>query len=83
MKNIETEKITDEEFDLICNYINLRNESKMSQRELAKKIDVAQSTIARMEKNLHSVSLGTFVKMLAALDNELIIKRKGENDGTR
>lgn len=84
MKNFKIDKITDKEFDLICEYIKLRNNSNMSQRELAKKIGVAQSTIARMEKNLHSVSLGTFVKMLSALDCELkITKQKGKNNGTR
>ena len=56
----------------------------MSQRELAKKIGVAQSTIARMEKNLHSISLGTFVKILSALDSELkIVRKKGDNSGAR
>lgn len=77
MKNINTEIITDNEFDLICEYIKLRNNSNISQRELAKKVGVAQSTIARTEKNLHSVSLGLFSKILAALNSELkIIKKK-------
>ena len=84
MEDIKKEIISDMEFDLICEYIKLRNESNMSQRELAKKIGVAQSTIARMEKNLHSISLGTFVKILSALDNELkIVRKKGDNSGTR
>ena len=78
MKNIENEKITDEEFDLICEYIKLRNESKVSQRILAKRIGIAHSTIARMEKNLHSISLGTFIKMLSVLDYKLEIVKKEE-----
>ena len=76
MKNINTEIITDNEFDLICEYIKLRNNSNISQRELAKKVGVAQSTIARMEKNLHSVSLGLFSKILAVLNSELKIIKK-------
>lgn len=84
MEDIKKEIISDMEFDLICEYIKLRNESNMSQRELAKKIGVAQSTIARMEKNLHSISLGTFVKILSALDSELkIVRKKGDNSGAR
>ena len=50
MKSIDKEIINDEEFDLICKYIKIRYESNISQRELAQKIGIAQSTIARMEK---------------------------------
>ncbi len=84
MKDIKKEIISDTEFDLICEYIKLRNNSNMSQRNLAKKIGLAKSTIARMEKNLHSISLGTFVKILSALDSELkIVRKKGDNSGAR
>lgn len=78
MKNIEREEITDEEFDLICEYIKLRNESKVSQRVLAKRVGIAHSTIARMEKNLHSISLGTFIKMLSVLNYKLEITKMEE-----
>ena len=50
MNDINEYVIGDEEFDLICEYIKIRYESKMGQRDLAKKIGIAQSTIARMEK---------------------------------
>ena len=76
MKDINKEIIIDAEFDLICEYVKLRNNSNMSQRDIAKKVGVAQSTIARMEKNLHSISLGIFVKMLSVLDSELKITKK-------
>ncbi len=78
MKNIKKEIITDNEFDLICEYVKLRNNSNMSQRDIARKVGVAQSTIARMEKKLHSVSLGLFSKILSVLDCELKITK--END---
>ena len=79
MKNISNELINDEEFDLICKYIKIRNESNISQRELASKIGIAQSTIARMEKNMHSMSIGNFIKLLSALGYKLeIIERKEE-----
>ena len=76
MKNINNEMITDEEFDLICQYIKLRNESNISQSELAKKVGIARSTIARMERNLHSISLSTFTKLLDALGYKLDIAKK-------
>lgn len=83
MNKLEKEIIIDEEFDLICEYIKIRNNSKISQRELANRTGLAQSTIARLEKNLHSASLGTFIKILNALDCNLIIEKNNqeENNG--
>ena len=78
MRNINEELINDEEFDLICKYIKIRYESKLSQWELAKKIGIAQSTIARMEKNMHSMSIGNFTKLLDVLGYKLEIRKKGE-----
>lgn len=78
MNNLEKEKINEEEFDLICEYIKLREESKLSIRGLSRTIGVAPSTIARMEKNLHSMSLGTFTKLLLALNCKLKIVKKGD-----
>lgn len=79
MKNISTEIINDNEFDLICEYIKLRNESNISQSELARRVGIARSTIARMERNLHSISLGTFIKLLEVIDYKLEIVKKEEN----
>lgn len=80
MKNIKNEIINDNEFDLICEYIKLRNESNISQSELAKKVGIARSTIARMEKNLHSMALGTFVKLLEVMNYKLEIVKKEDNN---
>jgi transcriptional regulator with XRE-family HTH domain len=81
MKDINEFVIRDEEFDLICKYIKIRYESKMSQRDLAKKIGIAQSTIARMEKNMHSMSISNFTKLLSALGYELdIVKKEWGNE---
>ena len=81
MKDINEYVIRDEEFDLICKYIKIRYESKMSQRDLAKKIGIAQSTIARMEKNMHSMSISNFTKLLSALGYRLeIVEKENAND---
>ena len=78
MRNINKEVINNEEFDLICKYLKIRYESNLSQRELAKKIGIAQSTIARMEKNMHSMSISNFTKLLSALGYRLEIVEKDE-----
>ena len=81
MKNIEKENISNEEFDLICEYIKLRNESNISQSELARRVGIARSTIARMERNLHSISLGTFTRLLEVMNYKLeIIKKEEKNE---
>ena len=78
MKEINEFIIGDEEFDLICKYIKIRYESNISQRELASRIGIAQSTIARMEKNMHSMSISNFTKLLDALGYKLEIVKKEE-----
>ena len=79
MKNMEKGIISNEEFDLICEYIKLRNESNISQSELARRVGIARSTIARMERNLHSISLGTFIKLLEAMNYKLGITKKEDD----
>ena len=81
MKNLNEEIINDEEFDLICKDIKIKYESNISQRELASRIGIAQSTIARMEKNMHSMSIGNFIKLLDALGYKLeIINKEDKNE---
>lgn len=81
MKNINDALINDVEWDLICKYIKIRYESKLSQRDLAQRISIAQSTIARMEKNMHSMSIGNFTKLLDALGYKLeIVEKEVENE---
>ena len=78
LNSLKKEIINDQEFDLICEYLKIRYASNMSQRELASKIGIAQSTIARMEKNMHSMSIGNFTKLLDALGYKLDIVKKEE-----
>ena len=77
------EIINDQEFDLICEYKKIRYESDISQRELASRIGIAQSTIARMEKNMHSMSIGNFTKLLDALGYKLEIVKKEDINESR
>ena len=76
MKKIKKEIINNNEFDLICEFIKLRYASNLTQKELSEKVGIAQSTLARMENNLHSVSLGLFIKILSEMGYKLEIIKK-------
>ena len=83
MKNINVEIINYNEFNLICKYIKLRNELNVSQSELARRVGIARSTIARMEKNLNSISLGAFTKLLEAMNYKLEIVEKEKTNESK
>jgi predicted transcriptional regulator len=68
-----------EEFLLATEIIQLREEKKWTQKELAKKIGTSQPAIARLESgNYKNVSLAFIRKLAAALDAvpEIHLKRK-------
>lgn len=76
MKKFKKEIINDDEFELICKFIKLRHASNITQKELSERVGVAQSTIARMENNMHSASLGLITKILSEMGYKLEIIKK-------
>ena len=56
---------------LIDQIIELRKESGMTQKELAKAANLAQPAIARMESTNATPQLDTLLKILAALGQKL------------
>ncbi|MBC8543470.1 MAG: helix-turn-helix domain-containing protein [Clostridia bacterium] len=56
---------------LIDQIIELRKESGMTQKELAKAANLAQPAIARMESKNATPQLDTLLKILAALGQKL------------
>lgn len=75
-KIIEKEQISNEEFEFISNIIKVRLENKITQNELAQKTGISQPNITRFEKNIHSASLATTIKILDALGYKLKIEKK-------
>ena len=72
---IEKEKISDEEFELISEIIKVRLEKKITQSKIAKLTGISQPNITRFEKNIHSASLSTTIKILNALGYKLKIEK--------
>ncbi len=73
---INKETIDDDEFELICSIIKLRNELRLTQRELAEKSGVSQPNIVRFEHISHSATLATTLRILNAMGYSLKIYKK-------
>lgn len=62
-----------EEFARDC-----RSRKKLSQTELGDRVGLPQKTVSSFENKSESTKLGTFLKLLSALDLELQLVTKGE-----
>ena len=70
------------EYELVRSIIAQRVRKKMSQKEIAVKAGVPQSTIARIENLTHGLpKLTTLKKIADALDSTLIIKLQAKKAG--
>ena len=76
----EEENVIEMEKELIRSMVAIREEQGLSQAELAEKSSIKQPAIARMEKNLHSISLGTFIRLLNAMNYKLEIVEKEDSN---
>jgi len=75
-KFIVKESISEQEFDFIMEIVKIRLENKVSQKQLERLTGISQANIARFEKNTHSSSLSTVIKILDALGYKLSITKK-------
>ena len=65
-----------EEYLLIDQIKKARQDSGMTQKELARKIGVTQQVISRFENEKHVPNLDSFLRILDGLDLEVSIKKK-------
>ena len=72
---INKESISKQEFDLIMEITKIRLNNKITQKELANLTGISQPNITTFEKNTHSASLSTTIKILAALGYKLTIEK--------
>lgn len=73
---IENNIISEQEYNLIMEIVKLRINKNITQKELAELTGIPQPNIARFEKNTHSASLSTLLKILNSLGYELKITKK-------
>ncbi len=62
------------EYEIIRQIILARNESNMTQKELAERTGIKQSNISRLERGTYNPSLNSLKKIAKGLDKELHIE---------
>ena len=72
---INNNSISEQEFELIMEIVKLRLNKNITQKELSNLTGIPQPNIARFEKNTHSASLATTIKILNSLGYKLTIKK--------
>ena len=73
---VDKEKVSEEEYDLIVQIVKIRQENKISQKRIEELTGISQANVARFEKNTHSASMSTVIKVLDALGYKFVIKKK-------
>lgn len=77
LTNPEIKKYYDKygkQLEIAYQILQLRKKSKMSQVELARKIDTQQSNIARMESGQQNFTIDTLEKIAIVFDKQLKIE---------
>ena len=64
------------EFELLDKIIALRLKQKMTQKQLAKKLDTKQSAISRLEKGMINPTVDFLNKLASAFGKKLVVEFK-------
>jgi len=73
---INNNSISNQEFEFIMEIVKIRLNKNITQKELANLTGIPQPNIARFEKNTHSASLTTVIKILDSLGYKLKIEKQ-------
>lgn len=79
LKNLEFKKLYEEsqpEFEIAKAIIRARIDNKITQKELAKKMNTTQSVISRVEQGRTSPSIALLKRIAAALNTTLQVQFK-------
>ena len=77
LKNPEFKRLYDEsrpEFEITCAIIRARIKNKMTQKELARRMNTTQSVISRVEQAKTSPSVSFLKRLAAALNTTLHVQ---------
>lgn len=77
LKDKEVKKKYDElevEYQILSDMVRIRNQKKITQKELAKKIGTTQSALSRFEMGDINPSLDFLKKVASALKSKLVVR---------
>ena len=77
LNNAEVKKAYDGlevEYQILSDMVRIRNEKKITQKELAKKIGTTQSALSRFEMGDVNPSLDFLKKVAMALESKLVVR---------
>ena len=72
--------LQDLEYNLICDFIKLRKDNKLSQQKLANEANIIREMVAKIENHLVSPQIKTLIKILEPLGYTLKIEKIKEED---
>ena len=76
----DEQKIIDLEYNLVCDFIKLRNELGLTQQEMAKEAHVVREMIAVIENRKKHPQINTLIKILEPFGYTLSITKIKDND---
>lgn len=80
MKNFEEEiDVMDLEYNLICDFIKLRNEMGLTQKQMAEEAHVVREMIAVIENRKKHPQINTLIKILRPFGYTLSITKIDKN----
>lgn len=80
MKNFEEEiDVMDLEYNLICDFIKLRNEMGLTQKQMAEEAHVVREMIAVIENRKKHPQINTLIKILKPFGYTLSITKIDKN----
>lgn len=80
-KVIDEKRIIDLEYNLICEFIKLRNELGLSQQKMADEVGVIREMIAVIENRKKHPQINTLIKILEPFGYTLSITKIKGDDG--
>lgn len=81
MKQMEDEKrVMDLEYDLVCDFIKLRNELGVTQEQMAKDSGVVREMISVIENGKKHPQINTLIKLLEPYGYTLSITKINKNE---
>ena len=79
----DEQRIIDLEYNLVCDFIKLRNELGLTQQEMAKEAHVVREMIAVIENRKKHPQINTLIKILEPFGYTLSITKIKDNDGLK